>query len=267
MQPKIVFTDVDGTLVDDDHHPMAADRPTIAAVARRVPFCLVSARPPQGLYPVQRGLEFTGPLVCFSGAYVLDEEGVELASHVICTSDALQIKSYLSHKLPDICVGTYGFHTWIVDDRSDPRVRREEYFVQTTATESSDLEASFGERGVHKFLLMGEPAAIREAQHVVSSRFPELVAVRSNETLCEIMVGGVSKAKGVELLCERYGVSPAEAVAFGDGYNDLDMLGAVGHSFAMANAKDAVKKAATDVTRWSNVASGVARTLASLFAL
>lgn len=264
MAVRIAFTDVDGTLVDDDHHPIPESAPILQRVAARIPLCLVSARSPEGLYPIHRQLGFTGPLACFSGAYVLDEEGGELYSTTIPLADALEIKAYLERELPDVVAATYGFHDWIVDDRSDPRVRREEYFVQAESRESRDLAGTFGERGVHKFLLMGEPAAISAAQKTVAARYPQLNVVRSNDILCEIMNKDATKSHAVEVLCAHYGVNRADAVAFGDGPNDIDMLDAVDQSYAMANAEDEVKDAATHVCRWSNVECGVARTLEQL---
>ena len=264
---RIVFTDVDGTLVGDDHHPIEASAKTISEVARRVPLCLVSARSPEGLYPIQRALGFTGPLACFSGAYVLDENGEELYSSTMPVSDARAIKDYLSQAHPTLCVGTYGHHTWSVDDRSDPAVQREEAAVQTQACESSDLEAAFGEQGVHKLLLMGSPDAIRDAERVVGARYPHLNVVRSSDILCEVMVREASKKAAVRAICAHYGVNTAEAVAFGDGPNDIDMLSAVANSYAMANAEEAVKEAATHVLAWTNEQCGVARMLAQLLAL
>ena len=76
----IVFTDVDGTFVGSDHHAIMECAPVVRRTAARVPICLVSARSPEGLYPIQRDLGFVGPLACYSGAYVLDEKGVELFS-------------------------------------------------------------------------------------------------------------------------------------------------------------------------------------------
>lgn len=261
---RIVFSDVDGTLVDNEHHPIPASAGTIQRVARQIPFCLVSARSPEGLYPIQRQLGFTGPIACFSGAYVLDGEGNELYSSVIPTVDALEIKRYLERELPNVTTGTYGFHTWVVDDRTDPRVVREEYFVQAESQESRDLAGIFGERGVHKFLLMGEPSSIMAAQQAVTERYPHLNVVRSNDTLCEIMCAEASKSRAVELLCAHYGVSRSQAIAFGDAPNDLDMLLAVGRSYAMANAEEAVKAAATCVIPWTNEECGVARVLEEL---
>ncbi|RVU97402.1 HAD family phosphatase [Coriobacteriales bacterium OH1046] len=265
MQAQIIFTDVDGTLVDDEHHARPEDAAIISAVAQAVPFCLVSARSPEGLYPVQKALGFSGPLVCFSGAYVLDEQGGELSSTVIGIEDAASIKRFLDVALPHICVGTYGFHTWVVNDRGDPRVAREEFFVQASAMECRDIEQVFGRCGIHKFLLMGGPDEILGAEQTIRDRYPNLAVVRSNEMLCEIMAGGVSKADGVSLLCNHYGVLPENAIAFGDGYNDFEMLAAVGRSYAMANAELAVKEAATHRCAWTNAQGGVAKTLAQLF--
>lgn len=264
MSIRIVFTDVDGTLVDNEHHPIPECAKTLQAVSQRVPLCLVSARSPEGLYPIQRQLGFTGPMACFSGAYVLDHEGNELYSSVIPTADALEIKHYLEEELPNVVAAAYGFHDWIVDDRSDPRVVREEYFVQATSQESRDLAGTFGSRGVHKFLLMGEPEDIVAAQRTVAERYPHLNVVRSNDILCEVMSGEASKSNAVRLLCKHYGVETADAVAFGDGPNDIDMLQAVETSFAMANAEPTVKDAATEVIEWTNEQCGVARMLERL---
>lgn len=267
-KPRIVFSDVDGTLVDADHHPMPADAPTFACLAQLgVPVCLVSARSPEGMVSTRDCLGIRGAMACFSGAYVLGPDGEELVSRTIPLEAAADIKDFLVSDLPDVLAATYGFHTWIVDDRGDPRQVEEEYFVQAQATECSDVRAAFDERGVHKFLLMGQPDDIRKAQAVVQERHPELSAVLSRPELCEIMAGGVSKADAVDAICDFYGASPADAVAFGDGENDLEMLRAVGTSYAMANAMPAVRKAATRLCPWSNVEGGVARTLAELFGL
>lgn len=260
----IVLSDVDGTLVDNNHQPIAESAEVLQRVSARVPFCLVSARSPEGLYPLQRALGISGPLACFSGAYVLDHEGNELLSEVMPTEDAVWVKSYVAEHFPDVLTATYGFHDWIVDDRSDPRVVREEYYVAAQSRECSDLEGTFGERGVHKLLLMGEPASILAVQKAVSERFPALNAVRSNSTLCEVMSGKARKSRAVEVLCAHYGVPQVCSVAFGDGPNDIDMLEAAGTSYAMANAEASVKEAATFELPWTNEECGVARMLQRL---
>ena len=66
--------------------------------------------------------------------------------------------------------------------------------------------------------------------------FPGYSIVRSADTLLEVMAGGVTKAWGVRQACAHYGISLEEAAAFGDNYNDMEMLQAVGRGFLMGNA-------------------------------
>jgi hydroxymethylpyrimidine pyrophosphatase-like HAD family hydrolase len=68
----------------------------------------------------------------------------------------------------------------------------------------------------------------------------------------------VSKATAIEkLLTEHMGFQMNEAMAFGDNYNDIEMLEAVGLGIAMANGNDALKSIADEITL-SNVEDGVA---------
>lgn len=67
---------------------------------------------------------------------------------------------------------------------------------------------------------------------------------------------GISKSNGVELFCQHLGVDIKDAVAFGDHYNDLDMLQSVGMPFLMKNAPDELKELVNNVTL-SNEEDGI----------
>lgn len=56
------------------------------------------------------------------------------------------------------------------------------------------------------------------------------------------------KAKGVGAFLARGGIPKEDTVAFGDGYNDITMMDAVGCAVAMGNAVDEVKRRADYVT-------------------
>lgn len=56
------------------------------------------------------------------------------------------------------------------------------------------------------------------------------------------------KARGIEVFLSYAGIPKEETVAFGDGYNDISMMGAVGLPVAMGNAVPEVKRAAAYVT-------------------
>ena len=82
----------------------------------------------------------------------------------------------------------------------------------------------------------------------------------------DLILPGCHKASGLRRLAARWGLSPEECAAFGDGGNDIEMLQYCGCSYAMANAPDEVKRAAKYVCP-SNEEDGVLSALEDLFGL
>ena len=68
---------------------------------------------------------------------------------------------------------------------------------------------------------------------------------RWTNLFCDVIPKAGGKDLGVRSVLERLGIEPEEAVAFGDGENDLAMFESVGTSVAMGNAWDSVKERAT----------------------
>lgn len=64
----------------------------------------------------------------------------------------------------------------------------------------------------------------------------------------EFVADGICKVSGVRALCARYGISMDEVMAFGDGGNDIKLLGTVAYGYAMDYAPETVKAAAGYVT-------------------
>lgn len=67
-------------------------------------------------------------------------------------------------------------------------------------------------------------------------------------TCGEITLAGVTKASGIERLCEYLGVDIADTVAIGDGGNDIEMIRRAAVGIAMGNAVEPLKEAADFVT-------------------
>ena len=63
----------------------------------------------------------------------------------------------------------------------------------------------------------------------------------------DIIPASGGKGTGIGKILEYYGFDKAEAVAFGDGNNDIEMFQAVGHSVAMGNASADLKAIASEV--------------------
>ena len=50
------------------------------------------------------------------------------------------------------------------------------------------------------------------------------------------------KSTGILALCRHLGMDPKDAMAFGDNFNDVPMLDAVGHPYLMESAAEALRQ-------------------------
>ena len=97
-----------------------------------------------------------------------------------------------------------------------------------------------------------------------SKRFnnPEFAPKRNY--YCDITSSKVSKGKAVMSICNFLGFDPVlDAIAIGDGKNDISMFEVVGEAVAVENANDDVKKVATKVID-TNDNDGVAKYIESI---
>ena len=254
MKPfKAVFSDIDGTLLNDGHRVTPATARRIRSLARGgVPFILVSARMPSGIFPIQEELGVLSPVICYGGALILDAERRPLYSRGLSRSLALKIKEKLPPETPEFCFCFYSNDLWIASDRLHPLVRREEAITKVRAVSGSVVELLSPEAPVHKLLGFGPPELLDETAARLRAAFPQCAVLKSAPGLLEIMDGSVSKSAALLALCQILGISAGETAAFGDNYNDIDMLKAAGLGVAMGNAPGEVKRAAGFVTRSNN---------------
>lgn len=90
--------------------------------------------------------------------------------------------------------------------------------------------------------------------------------VASEAAWIDISNYGVHKGTTVKKLQDYLGITKAETIAFGDGFNDFELFGAAGTSFAMKNAFPEVQEAADFIAK-SNDESGVFVAVEKLLAL
>jgi len=64
----------------------------------------------------------------------------------------------------------------------------------------------------------------------------------------DLGIKGVNKATGLQDLCERLDIDPADALVIGDSMNDIEMLQWAGYAVVMGSAKPAIRELADHVT-------------------
>ena len=257
QSPKIIFSDIDGTFLQDDHTVSTRNAEAVRALlASGIPFVLVSARMPEAIYPITQSIGVTIPIISYSGALALTAEGETLEDVRVDAGAAGMVLSALEDRYPELTVNYYAGRRWYVRDEDDPRVRHEEDITHAKSERGNfDMLLSINTLP-SKILLMGEPAVCERAESDLAAAYPMLHVVRSAPNLVEIMEASVSKESGIRAMLGHYGLTADDALSFGDNYNDLERLRFTKTSVAMANAPEDIKKAATDVTK-SNAEDGI----------
>ena len=129
--PKIVFSDVDGTQLSSGHRVTPKTRQAIGRLRQRdIPFVIVSARSPAGIEPIVRENGLCGPIVAFSGALLLDEERNVLFGSGMDRDAAAQVVRFAEGLGLDLSWCAYTARDWLVKEKADPRVIREENIVR-----------------------------------------------------------------------------------------------------------------------------------------
>ena len=266
---RAVFSDVDGTLLNSGHRVTPRTAEWIRKLGERdIPFVIVSARSPSGIYPIMKRNGFRSALIAYSGALIMDEDRNVLYNRQIPRDLAAGLERFFNEKKRsdksfDMSWCIYSADDWISPNRSDPRIAREERIVEAQSREGTVEDLAPG-AGVNKFLCICAPGTILEIEKEVKKNFPEVEAVKSSDILLEIMAKGISKADALERYCAHLGITPQETIAFGDNYNDVGMLEAAGISCVMGNAPEEILRRFPLHTA-DNDHDGIAEALEQLF--
>ena len=268
MSFKAICSDIDGTLLNSERSLSPNLISIVSSISKEIPFFLASARMPAAmrhlLVDLNRSKE---PLIAYNGALVLNAEGRELES----ISIPLQLVREIVHlALPwELHLSLFYGEDWYTPEE-DHWASREIQNTKVKPTWKGPLEVldnwTTSNHGAHKVMCMGDPSKIDLLYQTLLQKLgAQLHLYRSKDTYLEIAPKPISKATGLKkILDQGYAIGLHEVVAFGDGYNDIDLLQQVGWGVAVANAFPEVKAVADEITL-HHKEDGVASTLARIF--
>lgn len=269
-RPKLVVSDVDGTLLDQRERVSPRMRRMIGEMVRKgTVFTLASGRPARWLFPVLDQINVRPVVVCANGAVIYDS-ALDRVVHAETLSPEVQrdIVGSLRAMDPEL-----GFAAERVGRSAFDR--EGELFC---VTENYDHAWATEEHTVIPWQqLVSLPAVkllVRDHRRSSAALYdaiaPHIDPALAHATfsweggLVEISAPGVSKRSALQWVAESLGVGAEDVVVFGDMPNDLEMLGWAGTGVAMGNAHAEVKAAADTVTL-SNDEDGVAEYLGQWF--
>jgi hypothetical protein len=226
---------------------------------------------PKAMRHLQAELEIEDqPLIAFNGGLISHYKEQQLVHHLsieVPLSITLLILQFTNST--SIHTSLYHADEWYVP-QMDYWANREMVITKVTP-EVADLNNvwnAWNDRkiGPHKIMCMGEAEEIQLLENYIQTHFKtQLNAYRSKPTYLEISSKDISKLSALSHLLENhFNHQLSDVIAFGDNYNDVEMISGVGMGVAVENAKDEVKLVANKIAE-SNVNDGVAKILKMIF--
>jgi len=260
----MICLDIDGTLLNSSHQISENTKRAVQIITKekQIPVILVSARMPKGIFFLQKELKISQPIICYSGALVVDKDSSILLNKSIPSSMLQQI--YTCARKLDIHISLYREDTWYIE-KSDEWSEQESEIthIKPAISKFHDLLNMWENQksGANKVLCMGSPDSIKLLEKELKS-FSEqdLNIYPSKPTYLEIMPKAASKTSAIKFLLEKFSLTSDQIIAMGDNFNDADMLEYAGLGIAMGNAPNQVKQLADAVT-CSNDEDGVAEAI------
>jgi len=267
MDYKIVFSDIDGTLLDKDRGLATATIAQVKKLKNKVPFILISARMPAAMRHLQKELEIEDlPIICYNGGLVL-VDGKAISSTEIPINI---VEALTNFNKPTAChLSLYHNDEWYAPE-FDEWATREKNNTKVEPQIKSNFEVvqkwNKEGKGAHKIMAMGPEKQIDAIRDFLNTNYSEqLILYRSKDTYLEIAHKSISKLTAIELLLEKhFSHTLQQTIAFGDNYNDVEMLKNVGFGIAVGNAREEAKLVAAHVTH-HHKEDGVAKMLEELF--
>ena len=235
---KIVFFDIDGTLIDPKTGCISPK--TREAVKRLhqagILLCVVTGRPPASL-PDFGDLHFDvistfNGSFCRAGDQAIYSNPIDPADVRLVLRNAAELGRPVSVAVQDR----------LAANGLDPDLGDYYRVAGLELTVAEDFDETCREP-IYQIMLgcreCDHPAILRDTNNVK-------IAV-SWERAVDVIPATGGKGSAIRHILDHYGLDPAQALAFGDSHNDIEMLQAVGTGVAMGNATAQLKTIADRV--------------------
>lgn len=241
MTKKLLFFDIDGTLLDKEKNLPSSTKQAIQTLKENGhEVAIATGRPPFMFQNLCEELDIN-TYVSLNGQYVV------VNNEVIYKNP---INKEIMQSLTSFSSGN--MHPLVYHNHNDMKsnIEYHPHIEESIGTLKLDRDVSFGpdffkESEIYQLMLACEDKEEIEYK----SQFEHLKFIRWHPLAVDVLPTGGSKAIGIQAIINRLGIFEEDVYAFGDELNDMEMLQFVKNSVAMGNAPESVKKVAKHITK------------------
>lgn len=264
MDKRILFLDLDGTLLNDRKEITTGNRAALeAALSRGHRVVITTGRPLTSAIIQAQRLGLDGPgcyLIAFNGSVVYDcGAGETIYSHPLTVEQVCKVYDEANRR--GVHIQTYDDVDVLVEARNDnENVRRYCSLINMEYRVIQDVHTDLVQPPVKALLIdFHDRKPVEEMEDWIRTHLAgEVDCYFSSQYYLEVVPVGMNKGAAVTAMCQRLGIPLECSIAVGDAENDLSMIQTAGLGVAMANGIPEAKACADYVTQRDNNHDGIA---------
>lgn len=266
MNPKALFSDLDGTLLNDQKEITAGNKIAISkALAEGHKVIISTGRPLVSAIKQAKILQLDGPgcyLIAYNGGVLYNMERREIISQVPIPVDLVKMVFDEANRR-NIHIQTYNDTSVLVEPRCDDDDIKQ-YCSLTNMTYEVIPDIGYLKQEPIKMLLIinGDPSPIEEFRKWITTQAGDrLDSFHSSDDYVEIVAKGLNKGNALRQMAALLNIPMENTYAAGDAANDISMIQAAHTGIGMYNGTDEVKAAADYITCRDNNHDGIAEVI------
>ncbi len=265
---KVVVSDLDGTLLNSDQEVSDLSKKVIRKLVKSgVKFYIATGRAYPDAKRIMKSIGIKIPLISANGGVINNIEGKEIYRNNLDEKYKDIIMDIDYNGVSDmIHINVYSDNRWFVTNEErkvNPFEEEPDYMYEIRTIEE------LKKREITKIYYIGPRKELLKLEKIILDKTNgEVNAAFTHPECLEIFDMEVNKAKAIRRLGEMEGFSLDDVVAFGDSFNDYEMLKEVKKGYIMKNAHYTLKNALPGLEIiTSNSRNGVAEKLMEIYGL
>lgn len=265
MEGKItlVVCDLDETLLNEERQVSALDRKAISQLKDKgILFGVISGHPIESTRKKLREWKIedsTSFILGMNGGTLYDAQTQKIEEYHKLKGEVLQ--RILRHFQDVNCIlQCYQGDVRYVSKSTQRTRAQAESFLETEIL--ADLESLIQTESFNKVTLYAEASRMPAVLEKMNTfKDPDCMGFLVDPNRFEFSDPRINKGYGIKKLCQHYGISMENILAFGNATNDIPMLSTAGIGVCVQNATDDVKAISDVISPYTNDESAVGRYL------
>ncbi|MEC6747945.1 Cof-type HAD-IIB family hydrolase [Marinilactibacillus sp. XAAS-LB27] len=254
---KVVFFDIDGTLVSSQNHVPDSTKRAIKALKQQgILPVIATGRATVLLEEVRKELEidsyiamngqlvvlegvpiFTNPLPQDVLSRLMEKAAQDRKGIVLCGTEDIYSNSFISLVKRSSVLSVLKHIGKLIPNRI-------QMSLFSRLIRKPPKPEDFEGKDICQVLL----ELNKKEETAYKNQFKELHFTRSNDYTADVISAGISKATGIDRIIQELGIDIQDTYAFGDSLNDLEMIQHVGTGVSMGNGWKELKQVADMIT-------------------